>query len=72
MRKKLTLDPDRLSVSSFDTGAAEEGARGTVRGQAACTCNATCACPTAVYWCAEIAWTVFSCDYTKNLSCSTT
>ena len=72
MRKKLTLDPDGLAVSSFDTGEADGGTRGTVRAQAACTCNATCACPSAIYWCAEIAYTVYSCDYTKNLSCSTT
>jgi len=70
MRRKLKLDPERLEVSSFDTGEAG-GAGGTVRGNAACTCNATCACPTAIYWCAEIAYTVYSCDYTNYLSCRT-
>jgi len=72
MRKKLTLDPDRLSVSSFEAGEAGGEARGTVRAQAACTCNYSCACPSAIYWCADIAYTVYSCDYTRNISCSTT
>ena len=73
MRRKLSLNPDELAVSSFDTGAEGETERGTVRGQAAaCTCAASCVCPSAVYWCADIADTVYSCDYTHNASCWTT
>ena len=69
MRKKLSLDLDRLAVSSFDTGDGGPGPRGTVAAHEPCTCRATCACPSAVYWCADIAYTVYSCDYTMNLSC---
>ncbi len=72
MRKKLTLDPERLTVSSFDTGQGDEAPRGTVQAQAACTCWRTCVCPSAIYWCADIADTVYSCDYTHNASCWTT
>jgi hypothetical protein len=72
MRRKLSLNVDDLAVSSFETGEGGAAARGTVLAQAACTCNASCVCPTAVYWCAEIAYTVYSCDYTKNASCITT
>jgi hypothetical protein len=71
MRKKLKLDPERLEVSSFDTSEVPGGARGTVHGNDACTCKATCVCPSAIYWCAEIAYTVYSCDYTNWLSCRT-
>ena len=71
-RKKLSLELDSLAVESFATERAAEEARGTVRAQgAACTCAASCVCPTAIYWCAEIAWTVYSCDYTGNDSCRT-
>lgn len=69
MRKKLGLDLDALAVDSFDTGAGEDAPRGTVHAHAACTCRASCACPTAIYYCAEIADTVYSCDYTQNQSC---
>lgn len=69
MRKKLTLDLDALAVSSFDTGEAAGKPRGTVQAHEPCTCRATCDCPSAIYWCADIAYTVYSCDYTKNLSC---
>jgi hypothetical protein len=72
MRRKLSLNVDDLAVSSFDTGVGGASARGTVRAQAACTCDASCVCPSAIYWCAEIAYTVYSCDYTKNASCITT
>lgn len=71
MRKKLTLRVDALAVASFDTGKTE-AARGTVEAKAAaCTCLATCACPTARYWCAEMPFTIYSCDYTANASCVT-
>ena len=75
MRKKLVLDVEALEVDSFQTSAEEEETRGTVeaRQDAAapqpCTCAYSCDCPSAIYWCAEIAWTVYSCDYTKNRSC---
>ena len=72
MRKKLSLDLDTLAVSSFDTGEGGAAPRGTVAGHEPCTCRASCVCPSAVYWCAEIAYTVYSCDYTKNLSCNHT
>jgi hypothetical protein len=71
MRKKLRLDVDQLAVSSFQAGESET-ARGTVHAQAACTCWRTCVCPSAIYWCADIAETVYSCDYTHNASCWTT
>jgi hypothetical protein len=69
VRKKLSLDLDALAVDSFATAKAASAARGTVDGHEPCTCRASCACPSAVYWCADIAYTVYSCDYTKNLSC---
>ena len=69
MRKKLSLNLDALSVESFDTGDAKAALRGTVEAHAPCTCRDTCVCPSAIYWCADIAFTVYSCDYTKNLSC---
>jgi hypothetical protein len=69
MGKKLAVEMENLSVESFDTGGPEPALRGTVNAHEPCTCRASCACPTAVYYCAEIAYTVYSCDYTKNLSC---
>lgn len=77
--KKLSLDLDRLSVESFATDAVEE-VTGTVRGaedggeaaaRAACTCFASCLCPSAYYWCGEGYHTIYSCDYTANASCLT-
>jgi len=76
MKKKLTLDVDALSVSSFQTDGAEDGP-GTVRGHGAeptppyyaCTCAASCDCPSAYYWCGDGYYTLYSCDYTKNESC---
>ena len=59
--RKTRLDLDRLDVSSFSTTA-----RGHVTAaEAACTCAASCACPSAYYY------TLYSCDYTKNQSCWT-
>ncbi len=73
MRKKLRLDVDGLAVETFDTEQPAEEGRGTVKAQGAgpCTCALTCACRTAKYWCAELAFTVYSCDYTGNDSCLT-
>jgi len=69
MRKKLEMDVDRLAVETFETGTAEDE-RGTVHGHGdGCTCAASCDCKTAIMHCAEIAWTVYSCDYTDNESC---
>jgi hypothetical protein len=58
------------------------GARGTVRGHEAvvdpqptppeyeaCTCYASCLCPTNAYYCATAPATVVSCTYTNNASC---
>jgi hypothetical protein len=70
MRKKLSLQVERLSVDSFATGAGE-AARGTVEANAACTCFNSCVCPSARYWCADSPETVYSCDYTHNASCWT-
>ena len=55
MPRKLTLDLDRLSVHSFDTTPQGAGDRGTVLGAESpttppidnCTCQASCACPSA-------------------------
>jgi len=71
MRKKLRLDVDGLAVESFDTEReAREEWEGTVRAHGpACTCAASCDCKTAILHCAEVAWTVYSCDYTANESC---
>lgn len=71
MRKKLRLELDAVSVDSFATSDAMDARRGTVEAQAPCTCWRSCACPSAIYWCADIAETVYSCDYTQNASCWT-
>jgi len=78
MPRKLTLYLDRLAVHSFDTTGAGAGKRGTVLGEESpttppvdnCTCDATCACPSAYYYCnTGAALTHYSCHYTKNVSC---
>ncbi|HEX6746361.1 MAG TPA: hypothetical protein VF092_03525 [Longimicrobium sp.] len=73
-RKKLELDT--LSVDSFPT-AADDGGRGTVRAHLdeyaaarGCTCRGTCLCPTAYYNCGTGPFTIYSCDYTANNSCT--
>ena len=71
MRKKLSLQVDRLAVESFDTGRGDAAARGTVEANAGCTCYNTCVCPSARYWCADMPETIYSCDYTNNASCWT-
>jgi len=71
MRKKLSLDLDAISVDSFATAEANGAPRGTVEAHAPCTCRDSCVCPSAIYWCAEVADTVYSCDYTINASCWT-
>ncbi len=69
--KKLSMNVETLSVDSFETSEAPRQ-RGTVEGHAGeCTCKASCACPSAPYWCAEAYQTLISCDYTHNQSCIT-
>lgn len=69
MRRKLALDA--LAVDSFATSSPGAEPRGTVRAHAdACTCNATCACKTAEFYCGTIIGTAHSCDYTHNESCA--
>ena len=71
MAAKLKLEIEALSVESFET--AKEGAhgRGTVRArEEGCTCARTCACPSAPIYCAPIAYTFYSCDFTFNDSCT--
>lgn len=80
MKNKLSLDT--LAVDSFETSAADAAPRGTVHGHAsavceptppvyadACTCNDTCLCRTAAYYCATVHATSISCDYSHNESC---
>ncbi|HSU15091.1 hypothetical protein [Longimicrobium sp.] len=68
--KKLSLNLERLAVTSFSTSAAEEG-RGTVRAAADdCTCARSCACPSAYFYCnTNPVNTIYSCQYTANASC---
>lgn len=70
MKRKLSLDPDTLSVHSFET-AEPAVARGTVRAAADdCTCAASCACPSAYFYCnTNPVNTIYSCQYTANASC---
>jgi hypothetical protein len=75
MGKKRKLDLDGLAVDSFETEAAAAG-RGTVRahddnlfGVKGCTCQGTCLCQTAYYYCGTGPATIYSCDYTANQSC---
>ena len=77
MSKKLILDVDALSVRSFETTRAGDGTRGTVLGAQQttppvdnCTCDASCACPSAYFYCnTGPVNTHYSCQYTKNASC---
>lgn len=77
MPRKLTLDLDTLSVHSFDTTADGEAARGTVLAAESqtppvdnCTCVASCACPSAYFYCnTGPVNTHYSCNYTHNASC---
>jgi len=78
MQRKLTLDLDALSVHSFDTTSADGGTQGTVLGAESpttppvddCTCDKSCACPSAYFYCnTGPAYTNYSCNYTKNASC---
>jgi hypothetical protein len=85
--KKLSLEMDALAVDSFQTTPAAAPGVGTVRAQSEddppsgttpplyyvpCTCDASCLCPTAAYFCATAPDTAVSCDYTVNESCQYT
>jgi hypothetical protein len=76
MLKKLSLDVDALAVHSFDTTPAKAGVRGTVLGAEItqpvdhCTCEASCACPSAYFYCnTGPVHTNYSCNFTNNVSC---
>ena len=79
MPRKLALDVDALSVHSFETTPAGGDPRGTVLGAESptttppadnCTCDASCACPSAYFYCnTGPVNTHYSCEYTKNASC---
>jgi len=83
MVTRRKLDLDGLSVDSFETTAAPDDARGTVRAyesgdapnptppEYACTCAATCLCKTNYYYCGTGHHTIYSCDFTVNASCIT-
>ena len=74
MGRKRKLDLDGLAVDSFETEAAAAD-RGTVRAHEevlaapGCTCQGTCLCPTAYYYCGTGPATIYSCEYTANRSC---
>jgi hypothetical protein len=75
MGTKRKLDLDGLAVDSFETEAASAG-RGTVQAHdddmfaaRPCTCQGTCLCQTAYYYCGTGPYTIYSCDYTANASC---
>jgi len=81
MPRKLTLDLDALAVHSFETTPADGESRGTVLGAESpttppvdhCTCDKSCACPSAYYYCnTNPVYTHYSCGYTQNASCVTT
>ena len=68
MKKKLELSLDRLAVDSFPTGAAAAPEAGTVHARADdCTSPATCKCPTSLWACGTVAYTVYSCP--PSLDC---
>lgn len=69
--KKLKLNADDVAVDSFPTGGARAERRGTVRGAAGCTYQASCLCPSAYYYCGDGYQTLYSCDYSKEQVCVT-
>lgn len=83
MERKIRLDVEALGVESFETHPRGADLRGTVHAHVSagcqptppvydddCTCNATCLCRTAAYYCATVMATVVSCHYTENVSCA--
>lgn len=62
-RTTSKLQVDALSVESFETGAAAQPERGTVRGYA-CTDGNSCRCPTSYAQCGTGAATIYSCRRT--------
>jgi uncharacterized OsmC-like protein len=83
MPVKKTLDLDQLAVDSFETTPDAGRERGTVHAhesgdaptptppEYACTCAATCLCKTNYYYCGTGHYTIYSCDFTVNASCTT-
>lgn len=69
--KKLRLNADDVTVESFPTGRAQAAPRGTVRGAAGCTYQASCLCPSAYYYCGDGYQTIYSCEYSKEQVCVT-
>jgi len=68
--KKLGLDPETLSVESFETAKTPHAERGTVLAQALpCTYAASCVCASGPYYCGG-EFTAYSCDYTFNAYCT--
>lgn len=68
MRSKLTHDLDQLQVDSFDTSADEQAQRGTVHGNADCTCQC---CETDFTACGQNSCAA-SCNGTCVASCNGT
>jgi hypothetical protein len=80
---KTRLDLDGLAVESFETTAAPAEPTGTVHAhesgdqptptppEYACTCFATCLCKTNYFYCGTGHDTIYSCDFTVNVSCLT-
>jgi hypothetical protein len=69
--KKLRLHADDVAVESFPTGKAPAEPRGTVKGAAGCTYQASCLCPSYYYYCGDGYQTIYSCDYSKEQVCVT-
>ena len=53
MPRKLTLELEKLSVSSFATQAARPDARGTVNAHVKVPCNTFTSCPATYHTCAS-------------------
>lgn len=69
--KKLRLHADGVAVESFSTGQVPAEPRGTVKGAAGCTYQASCLCPSHYYYCGDGYQTIYSCDYSKDQVCAT-
>jgi hypothetical protein len=68
--KKMRLDPDTLSVETFDASPREGGARGTVRAQSASTEGESCdICPVTHPCTPEAGSCGSSCDFNAPCGC---
>lgn len=67
--KKTRLNPDELSVETFQPAKDGTETRGTVHGAAACTHWDSCLCKTAYYYCGDGYQTLYSCTYTHEAPC---